>query len=54
MLTMSETLSADAGRVLCGSPPKQKPAEGGEELLMRSGSTVGTIYGLGVYLTLCS
>ena len=37
MLTMSETLSADAGRgrplnaecVPCGRPPKQKPAEGG-------------------------
>lgn len=26
----------------------------GKELLMRSGLTVGTIYGLGVYLTLCS
>lgn len=52
MLTTSETLSADAG---CGSPPnaecvpfgrppKQKPAEGGDELLMRSGLTVGNIY----------
>lgn len=41
MLTTSETLSADAGCVLCGSPPKQKPAEGGKELLMRSGLTVG-------------
>ena len=41
MLTMSETLSADAGCVPCGRPPMQKPAEGGEELLMRSGLTVG-------------
>ena len=54
MLTTFETLSADAGCVPCGCPPMQKPAEGGEQLLMRSGSTVGTIYGLGVYLTLCS
>ena len=52
MLTMSETLSADAGRgrplnaecVPCGRPPKQKPAEGGEQLLMRSGLTVWNIY----------
>ena len=52
MLTMSETLSADAGCgrppnaecVPCGRPPKQKPVAGGEELLMRSGLTVGNIY----------
>ena len=44
MLTMSETLSADAGYVPCGCPPMQKPAEGGEQLLMRSGLTVGNIY----------
>ena len=44
MLTMSETLSADAGCVICGSSPKQKPVAGGEELLMRSGLTVGNIY----------
>ena len=61
-LTTSETLSADAGCdsppnaecVPFGRPPKQKPVAGGGKLLMRSGSTVGTIYGLGVYLTLCS
>ena len=49
MLTTSETLSADAGGgsppnaegVPCGRPPKQKPVAGGEELLMRSGLTVG-------------
>ena len=52
MLTTSETLSADAGCdhppnaecVPCGRPPKQKPAEGGEQLLMRSGLTVWNIY----------
>ena len=52
MLTTSETLSADVGcghppnaeRVPCGRPPKQKAVEGGEELLMRSGLTVGNIY----------
>ena len=44
MLTTSETLLADVGFVLCGSPPKQKPAEGRKELLMRSGLTVGNIY----------
>ena len=44
MLTMSETLSADAGYVPCGCPPMQKPAEGGEQLLMRSGLTVWNIY----------
>lgn len=44
MLTMSETLSADAECVPCGRPPKQKPVAGGEELLMRSGLTVGNIY----------
>ena len=52
MLTTSEILSADAG---CGSPsnagcvpwgrpPMQKPVAGGDELLMRSCSTVGNIY----------
>ena len=52
MLTMSETLSADAGCgrmpnagcIPCGRPPMQKPAEGGEQLLMRSGLTVWNIY----------
>ena len=52
MLTTSETLSADAGcgrppnagYVPCGRPPMQKPVAGGEELLMRSGLTVGNIY----------
>ena len=52
MLTMSETLSVDAGCgrppnvgcVPCGRPPMQKPAEGRDELLMRSGLTVGNIY----------
>ena len=52
MLTTSETLSADAGGdhppnaeyVPCGRPPMQKSAEGGDELLMRSGLTVGNIY----------
>ena len=41
MLTTSETLSADAGCVPCGRPPKQKPAEGGEKLLMRNDLMVG-------------
>ena len=41
MLTTSETLSADAGCVPCGRPPKQKSVAGGEELLLRSGLTVG-------------
>ena len=49
MLTMSETLSADAGCgspsnaecVPCGRPPKQKPVAGGEELLKRNDLTVG-------------
>ena len=44
MLTMSEILSADAGYVPCGCPPMQKPAECGEQLLMRSGLTVWNIY----------
>ena len=52
MLTTSETLSADAGCgrppnaecVPCGRPPMQKPVAGGDELLMRSGLTVGNIY----------
>ena len=52
MLTTSETLSADVGCghppnaecVPCGRPPMQKPVAGGEELLMRSGLTVGNIY----------
>ena len=44
MLTMSETLSADAGYVPWGRPPMQKPVAGGDELLMRSCSTVGNIY----------
>ena len=30
--------------VPCGRPPMQKSAEGGDELLMRSGLTVGSIY----------
>jgi len=44
MLTTSETLLADAECVPCGRTPKQKPVAGGEELLMRSGSTVENIY----------
>ena len=52
MLTTSEALSADAGCgsppnaefVPCDRPPMQKPAAGGDELLMRSGLTVGNIY----------
>lgn len=44
MLTMSETLSVDAGYVPYGRLPMQEPVAGGEELLMRSGLTVGNIY----------
>ena len=33
MLTMSETLSADAGYAPCGCPPKQKPVAGGMSCL---------------------
>ena len=44
MLTTSETLSADAGCGTCARLPMQKPVAGGDELLMRSCSTVGNIY----------
>ena len=54
MLTMSETLSADAGYVPCGCPPKQKPAEGGMSCSWGAAWLWEHIYDEGVYLTLCS
>ena len=41
MLTMSETLSADAGCGTCARLSMQKPVAGGEELLKRNDLMVG-------------
>ena len=46
MLTMSETLSADAGYVPCGCPPMQKSAEAGK------GCSWGAVWLLGTYIWL--